>query len=86
LSFVEDVTDKILERLTKKLIKKNEKDLIEIEEIQDEVEIVLMKEELFDVVKHFIIYRANKQRKREKQREKLEKKLEKKTLKIIKST
>ena len=86
LSFVEDVTDKILERLEWKLIKKDKKELLQIEEIQDEVEIVLMKEEYFDIMKHFIIYRADKQRKREKQREKLEKKLEQKTLKIIKST
>ncbi|MDQ7009986.1 MAG: ribonucleoside-diphosphate reductase subunit alpha [Candidatus Gracilibacteria bacterium] len=86
LSFVEDVTDKILERLETKLIKKNEKELIQIEEIQDEVEIVLMKEEYFDIMKHFIIYRSEKQKEREKQREKVEKKLEKKTLKILKST
>ena len=85
LSFIEDVTDKILERLEYKLIKKNEKELLGIEEIQDEVEKVLMKEEYFDVAKHFIIYRSKKIEKREKQREKLEKKLEKKTLKIIKS-
>ena len=85
LNFIEDITDKILERLESKLIKKNEKELIQIEEIQDEVEIVLMKEEYFDIMKHFIIYRSEKQKEREKQREKLEKKLEKKTLKIIKS-
>ncbi len=86
LSFIEDITDKILERLEKKLIKKEKSDLLEVEEIQDEVERILMKEEYFDIAKHFIIYRAEKQSEREKEREKLEKKLEKKTLKIIKST
>jgi hypothetical protein len=45
-----------------------------------------MKEEYFDIMKHFIIYRSDKQKEREKQKEKVEKKLEKKTLKIIKST
>ncbi len=86
LSFIEDITDKILERLEIKLIKKDEKELIQIEEIQDEVEIVLMKEEYFDIMKHFIIYRSEKQKERKKQKEKVEKKLEKKTLKIIKTT
>jgi len=85
LSFVEEITDKIIKRLEKKLVKKEQKEFINIEEIQDEVEIALMKEELFDVMKHFIIYRAEKQKKREKAKEKVEKKLEKNKLKIIKS-
>jgi len=86
LSFVDDVTDKILNRLENKLIKKDKTDFLEIEEIQDEVERVLMQEDFYDVVKHFIIYRSEKQKEREKDREKLEKKLEKNTLKIIKTT
>ena len=64
LSFVEELTDKILEKLEKKLIKKEKADLLEIEEIQDEVEKALMSEkEYFDIAKHFIIYRAEKQNK-----------------------
>jgi len=56
-----------------------------IEEIQDEVEKVLMQEWYFEVGKHFIIYRAERIKKREKQKEKVEKKLEQNKLKIKKS-
>jgi ribonucleoside-diphosphate reductase alpha chain len=83
LTFVEEITGIVIEKLEEQ---ENEKDFITIESIQDQVELVLMKEWHFDIAKHFIIYRSEKIKKREKIREKLEKKLEEKTLKIKKST
>ncbi|MCK5677617.1 MAG: hypothetical protein KAH72_04000 [Flavobacteriaceae bacterium] len=44
-----------------------------------------MMEGYFDMGKHFIIYRAERLKKREKQKEKVEKKLEQNKLKIQKS-
>ena len=40
----------------------------------------------FDVMKHFIIYRSERAKKREKQKEKVEKKLENNKFKILKSS
>jgi hypothetical protein len=40
----------------------------------------------FEVMKHFIIYRNDRIKKRVKDKEKIEKKLEQKTFKITKST
>ncbi len=85
VSFVEDVTDVIIKRLKSILINKGEQWFLTIEDIQDEVEKVLMSEWYFDVAKHFIIYRAERSKKREKQKEKVEKKLEQNKLKITKS-
>ncbi len=86
LSFVEDVTDMIIQNLKKVLSKKWEQAFLTIEEIQDEVEKVLMSEWYFEVGKHFIIYRAERIKRREKQKEKVEKKLEQNKLKIKKSS
>jgi len=85
LSFVEDITDKVIEKLKLKLSKMWETGFLTVEDAQDEIEKVLMKEWFYDVAKHFIIYRAERAKKREKAKEKVEKKLEKNTLKIIKS-
>jgi ribonucleoside-diphosphate reductase alpha chain len=67
------------------LVKKGETSFLTVEETQDEVEKVLMSEWYFDVGKHFIIYRSERNRKREKTKEKIEKKLESNKLKIKKS-
>ena len=85
MSFIENVTDIVVQNLKEILIKKGEIWFLTIEETQDEIEKVLMQEWYFDVGKDFIIYRANRARKREKSKEKVEKKLEKNTLKIQKS-
>ena len=82
LTFVEEITDIVIVKLEDQ---NNKDNFINIELIQDQVELVLMKEWYFDIAKHFIIYRSEKIKKREKIREKLEKKLEEKTLKIKKS-
>ena len=85
LSFVEDITDLIIENLKVTLSNKWETGFLTIEDTQDAVEKVLMSEWYFEVGKHFIIYRAERLKRREKQKEKVEKKLEKNTLKIKKS-
>jgi len=84
ISFVENITDIIVINLKDKLIQKGESSFLTVEETQDEVEKVLMKEWYFDVGKHFIIYRSERIKKREKGKIKVEKQLEKNTLKIKK--
>jgi hypothetical protein len=54
--------------------------------IQDQVEIVLMESGHFQVMKHFIIYRNDRNKRREKAKEKIEKKIEQNTLKIKKTS
>jgi len=54
--------------------------------IQDQVERELMESGHFEVMKHFIIYRNEQNKKREKAQAKIEKKLEENTFKIKKST
>ena len=83
LSFVEEVSTKVVERLKQRA--NREERFIGIEEIQDVVEEELMTAGVFPVLKEFIIYRNEKSEERSKQRQKVEKKLEKNTLKIIKS-
>jgi ribonucleotide reductase alpha subunit len=68
------------------LISSDGSEFVTIEMIQDTVERELMESGHFDVMKHFIIYRSDQQRKREKAKEKVEKKLEAQTLKIKKTT
>jgi ribonucleoside-diphosphate reductase alpha chain len=85
MSFVEKITDIIIENLKNKLAQKGEIWFLTIEDTQNEVEEVLMQEWYFKLGKHFIIYRAGRSKKREKSKEKVEKKLEEKTLKIEKT-
>jgi ribonucleotide reductase alpha subunit len=61
-------------------------EFITIEIIQDQVEKELMESGHFQVMKHFIIYRNERNKRREKAKEKIEKKLDQKTFKIIKTT
>lgn len=86
ISFVEDVTDEVIEKLNNYIINSERDEFITIEMIQDQIEIELMEAWHFQVMKHFIIYRNDRIKQREKQREKVEKKLEQKTFKIIKSS
>lgn len=86
LSFVDDVTDRVIENLRDFLINSDGTEFITIEMIQDQVERELMESGHFEVMKNFIIYRNDRIKKREIAKEKIEKKLEQKTFKIIKST
>lgn len=84
--FVDDITDKVIQKLSNHLEECEWEDMITIEMAQDQIEKVLMKEGHFEVMKHFIIYRNERSKIREKQKEKVEKKLEKNTFKITKTT
>lgn len=84
--FVDDITDKVIEKLSNYLEDCEWEAVITIEMAQDQIERVLMKEGHFEVMKHFIIYRNERSKVREKQKEKVEKKLEKNTFKITKTT
>lgn len=86
MTFVEDITDKVIENLKEILIKSDGTEFITIETIQDQVEKELMDSWNFDVSKSFILYRNERQKQRERQKEILEKKLENNTFKIIKTT
>ncbi|MDD3794167.1 MAG: ribonucleoside-diphosphate reductase subunit alpha [Candidatus Gracilibacteria bacterium] len=86
LSFVDLVTDKVIESLNLKLEKFDKSQFITIEMIQDQVERELMESGYFQVMKHFIIYRNKRAEAREKAKEKVEKKLSENTFKITKTT
>ena len=84
LSFVDEITSNIIEKLKNYLISHDLEIIIDIEIIQDFVERELMESNHFDVAKAFIIYRNNRNKEKEKQKEILNKKLENHDLKIIK--
>ena len=84
--FVDEVTDKVIDRLKEFLINTDGAEFVTIEMIQDQVEIVLMESGHFQVMKHFIIYRNDRNKRREKAKEKIEKKIEQNTLKIKKTS
>ncbi len=84
LNLVEEVCDKMLIKLEAQALASEHDNIPSIEQIQDAVEIELMDMKLYDVAKHFILYRDERRKKREKRKEKLEKKIESNTLKIVK--
>ena len=84
-TFVDTITDNVLERLIDFLVNSEGEEFITVEFIQDMVERELMESGNFDIMKHFIIYRNDRIQERVKQKEKVEKKLESQTLKIVKS-
>ncbi len=86
LSFVDYVTDNVIDNLNDYLENSDKTEFVTIEMIQDQIERELMESGHFEVMKHFIIYRNERSRLREKQKEKVEKKLENKTFKITKTT
>ena len=85
LLFVDEVTDNVIENLKEFIANSDGTKFITVEDVQDQVERELMESWHFQVMKHFIIYRNEKNKEREKAKEKIEKKLEQKTFKIIKS-
>ncbi len=86
LKFVDDITDGVIENLKEILLNSDRTEFITIEIIQDQIERELMESGHFAVMKHFIIYRNDRSKRREIEKEKVEKKLEKNTFKIIKTT
>lgn len=85
LSFVDDISDTVLDNLVSVVVESDGERTLSIEDIQDIVEKTLMETGHYDIAKEFIIYRNNRQKLREKAREEVEKKIEKNKLKIIKS-
>ncbi len=86
LSFVDEVTDNVIYNLNEIIANSDGTNFITVENIQDQVERQLMESGHFQVMKHFIIYRNERNILREKEKEKIEKKLDQKTFRIIKST
>jgi len=86
LKFVDDITDGVIENLKDILLSSDRTEFITIEIIQDQIERELMESGHFSVMKHFIIYRNDRSKRRELEKEKVEKKLEKNIFKIIKTT
>lgn len=86
MSFVDEVTDNVIESLESIVANSDGTSFITVEDIQDQVERQLMESGHFLVMKNFIIYRNERIKQREKEKEKVEKQLEQKTFKIIKST
>lgn len=84
--FTDKLTDNIIANLEESATNLGKTEFITIEQIQDEIEKELMNAGAFEIMKHFIIYRNERQLLREQKKEKLEKKLEKNKLKIVKST
>jgi len=85
IHFIEEVTDRVEERLKEIIINSDGTEFITVETVQDQVERELMESGHFEVMKNFIIYRSERIKKREIAKEKVEKKLEKKIFKIKKS-
>ncbi len=85
LSFVDEVTDNIVDRLKEIILNSDGTEFITVETVQDQVERELMESGHFEVMKNFIIYRNERLKKREQAKQSVEKKLEKHTFKIKKS-
>ena len=86
LSFVDEISDVVLDRLVSMVVETEGEKTLTIEDIQDSVEQTLMETGHFHIAKEFIIYRNNRSKLREKAREEVEKKIEKNNLKSSKQT
>lgn len=85
-SFVDEVTDNVIENLNEKVANSDGTTFVTVEDVQDQVEIELMESGYFQVMKHFIIYRNERNKIRELEKQEVKKQLEEKTFQIIKST
>ena len=74
IHFIEEVTDRVEERLKEIIINSDGTEFITVETVQDQVERELMESGHFEVMKNFIIYRSERIKKREIAKEKVEKK------------
>ena len=83
--FIEEVTDRVEDRLKEIIINSDGTEFITVETVQDQVERELMESGHFEVMKNFIIYRNERNKKREQAKQSVEKKLEKHIFKIKKS-
>lgn len=85
LSFVDTITDDIIESLKTYVSTFDNEKVLEIEEIQDMVENKLMEYWYFHVAKKYIIYREQRKYERLKQKDEVKEQLEKNTFQITKS-
>ncbi len=84
-SFVDELTDEIIETLKTSLIDADNERVLTIEEIQDVVENKLMEFGYFDIAKKYIIYREKRAFERSIKKQEIQEKLSQNTLEITKS-
>jgi len=84
-SFVDELTDEIIETLKTSLIDADNERVLTIEEIQDVVENKLMEFGYFDIAKKYIIYREKRAFERTIKKQEIQEKLSQNTLEITKS-
>lgn len=85
ISFIDPVTQDIVDALENYVSTFENEKILEIEEIQDMVENKLMEHGYFNIAKKYIIYREQRKHERNKQKEEIQEKLEKNDFKITKS-
>ncbi len=84
-SFVDELTDDIVETLKNTLIDSDNEKVLVIEDIQDIVENKLMEFGYFDIAKKYIIYREKRAFERSIKKQEIQEKLSQNTLEITKS-
>jgi ribonucleoside-diphosphate reductase alpha chain len=84
-SFIENITNEIVEALSSYILTFENEKILEIEEIQDVVENKLMEYWYFNIAKRYIIYRQERKHERNKQKDEVKEQLERNTFKITKS-
>jgi ribonucleoside-diphosphate reductase alpha chain len=84
-SFIEAVSEDIIESLSSYILSFENEKILEIEEIQDVVENKLMEYWHFNIAKRYIIYRQERKHERNKQKDEIQEQLLQNTFKITKS-
>lgn len=85
MTFIEGITNEIIDTLEEKTILPDNGKILAIEEIQDIVENKLMEFEYYEIAKKYIIYRDKRSKEREKKTKKTQEKIEQNTLKVTKA-
>lgn len=84
-SFVDELTDNIIDTLKTTLVEADNEKVLTIEEIQDVVENKLMEFWYFDIAKKYIIYREKRAFERDIRKKEIQEKLSQNTLEVTKS-
>jgi anaerobic ribonucleoside-triphosphate reductase len=84
-SFVDELTDNIIDTLKTTLVEADNEKVLTIEEIQDVVENKLMEFGYFDIAKKYIIYREKRAFERDIRKKEIQEKLSQNTLEVTKS-
>lgn len=85
-SFVDEVCEAVVVDLEEQFILKENKEILDIEKIQDTVENKLMELWYFEVAKKYVIYRENRNSERDKLKNQTKEKLTTNTLQITKTS